>query len=287
MSSSTPLTGIVFLTVALSVNAVKDGLFKLLDGYYPPALLLWVQLVFVFAVLAPVVLKQHGPGILMPRPFAGQCVRGGLFVVGVGLFYWSLNIIPLADATSMVFVAPFIVTGFSPLLLGEKLGWHRSLAVVVGFIGVIVILRPDLEGNRIGYLIGLAAGTCLGFFYMANRLLAGHQPQLVAVAYTAMIGAVLLAPAVPFLWVAPRPADAGILAGFLVLAMTGQILLISAFSHAPASTLAPFQYSQLVTATLFGVIVFDAFPDGITWIGILLVVAAGLYIAFREGRLRQ
>jgi drug/metabolite transporter (DMT)-like permease len=281
---ASPVTGIVFLIVALSLNSIKDGLAKMLDGYYPTAYLLCVQLIVASLILVPIIVHRYGRGVLIPRPLPQQVIRSVFFVGGVGLFYWSLNFIPLADATSMVFVAPLVVTAVSPFFLGEKLGAHRITAVIVGFAGVIVMTRPDLDGDRAGYFIALAAGGTLGFFYMMNRKLAALQPQLVAVTHASLIGAILLLPTAPFLWVPFRLEDGLIIAGFLVFALAGQVLLISAFTYTPASVLAPFQYTQLVAATLFGVIVFDAFPDGMTWLGIALVVIAGLYVAYRESR---
>ncbi len=281
---ASPVTGIFVLIVALSLNSIKDGLAKELDGYYPPAYLLCVQLIVASFILVPLIVHRYGRSVLAPQPFPQQIFRAIFFISGVGLFSWSLNFIPLADATSMVFVAPLVVTAVSPFFLGEKLGAHRITAVIVGFAGVIVMTRPDLEGDRAGYFIALAAGGTLGFFYMMNRKLAALQPQLVAVTHASLIGAVLLLPSVPFLWVPFRPEDGLIIAGFLIFALAGQVLLISAFSYTPASVLAPFQYTQLVAATLFGVIVFDAFPDGMTWLGIALVVIAGLYVAYRESR---
>ena len=281
---ASPVTGIVFLIVALSLNSIKDGLAKMLDGYYPTAYLLCVQLIVASLILVPIIVHRYGRGVLIPRPLPQQVIRSVFFVGGVGLFYWSLNFIPLADATSMVFVAPLVVTAVSPFFLGEKLGAHRITAVIVGFAGVIVMTRPDLDGDRAGYFIALAAGGTLGFFYMMNRKLAALQPQLVAVTHASLIGAILLLPTAPFLWVPFRLEDGLIIAGFLVFALAGQVLLISAFTYTPASVLAPFQYTQLVVATLFGVIVFDAFPDGMTWLGIALVVIAGLYVAYRESR---
>ena len=279
------MTGILFLTTALSLNAVKDGVAKILGANYSPLMLVWIHLVFASLVLVPIVWKKYGKTMVIPRPLGPQTLRCALFILGIGQFYWSLNYIPLADTTAMVFIAPFVVTALSPLLLREKLGLHRTMAVIVGFIGMLVILRPDLGGERIGYVIGLGAGCSLGLFYIANRKLAAAQPQLAAVTYTAMIGVLLLLPTVPFTWAAPQMDDVGLLSAFLVLATVGQIFLISPFGFTPASALAPFQYSQLVAAVIFGLIVFDAFPNTVTWAGIALVVGAGLYIAFREARL--
>ena len=279
------LLGIACLVTALSLNAVKDGIAKILGYQYSPLMLIWIQMVFTSLVLIPIVWKKHGAAIILPRPLGPQFLRGSLCILGVALFYWSLTFIPLADTTAMVFIAPIVVTAASPLLLGERTDLHRISAVIMGFVGTLVILRPDLGGERLGYLIGLAAGVSLGLFYVANRRLARVQAPLVAVSYTAIIGVFLLLPIMPFTWVAPEIEDLGLITVFLAFAIMGQIFLISAFLHAPASVLAPFQYTQLIAATLFGIIVFDAFPEPLTWTGITLVIGAGLYIALRETRM--
>ena len=282
-----PLIGILFVSTALSINAVKDGVAKLLGDYYPPLMLVWIHLAFTCLLLMPLVFKKYGRTVLFPKKFGIQVLRSTLFVLGISLFYWSLNYIPLADTTSMVFIAPIVVTALSPIILGEKLGLHRSLAVLVGFVGVYIILRPEFSGDRFGYILGLGAGSCLGMFYMANRKLAEYQPQLVAVTYTAVFGTLLLLPTLPFVWIIPRPSDSALLTSFVLLAIIGQIFLISAFSYTKASTLAPFQYTQLIAATIVGVIVFDTFPDQTTWLGIFLIVVSGLYIALREAMITQ
>lgn len=281
------LIGIIFLTTALSLNAVKDGVAKILGSDYSPLMLVWMHLAFASLVLLPIVWKKYGAASIRPSPLGPQIIRCALFILGITQFYWSLNFIPLTDTTAMVFIAPIVVTGLSPLLLGEKLGLHRTVAVIVGFVGMLVILRPDLGGERVGYIIGLGAGVCLGLFYIANRKLAVAQPQMAAVTYTAMIGTVILIPVLPFTWTTPSVEDMGLISIFLVLATVGQIFLISAFGYTPASALAPFQYSQLVAATIFGLIVFDSFPDIITWTGVVIVVGAGLYISFREAKLSK
>ena len=283
----TPLIGILFVSTALSINAVKDGVAKLLGSYYPPLMLVWIHLAFTCLLLMPLVFKKYGRTVLSPQKFGIQVLRSTLFVLGISLFYWSLNYIPLADTTSMVFIAPIVVTALSPIILGEKLGLHRSLAVLVGFVGVYIILRPEFSGDRFGYILGLGAGSCLGMFYMANRKLAEYQPQLVAVTYTAIFGTLLLLPTLPFVWIIPRLSDSALLTSFVLLAIIGQIFLISAFSYTKASTLAPFQYTQLIAATIVGVIVFDTFPDQTTWLGIFLIVVSGLYIALREAMITQ
>ena len=286
MKINTPVLGIIFMCCALSLNAVKDGLAKLLEGYYSPLFLVWLHLVFSCLILIPIVWARYGKSILFPRPIVLQVVRSMVFVVGISLFYWSLEYIPLADTTSMVFVAPILVTALSPWLLNEKIDFQRVLAVIFGFAGVLIILRPEFSGERIGYLLALSGALGIGLFYIANRKLAKSQPQLVAVTYTAIIGTIFLTPLLPYLFKEPRVQDSVILLSFVSLATIGQILMISAFSFAQASVLAPFQYMQLLSAIVFGLLVFDAFPDIFTLTGASMLIVAGLFITYRENKMR-
>ena len=286
MKINTPVLGIIFMCCSLSLNAVKDGLAKLLDGYYSPLFLVWLHLIFSCLILIPIVWAKYGKYILFPRPILLQIVRSMVFVIGISFFYWSLEYIPLADTTSMGFIAPIVVTALSPWLLNEKIDFQRVLAVVFGFAGVLIILRPEFSGERIGYLLALTGALGIGLFYIANRKLAKSQPQLVAVTYTAIIGTIFLTPLLPYLYKEPRVQDSIILLSFVSLATIGQILMISAFSFAQASVLAPFQYMQLLSAVVFGLLVFDAFPDIFTLTGASMLIVAGLFITYRENKMR-
>jgi drug/metabolite transporter (DMT)-like permease len=286
MAISRPLIGAALMTTALMLNGVKDGFAKLLSGSYEPLMLLWMQVLFACLVLLPVIVSRYGLSILLPRPLGLQIARAAVLIIGVGCFYWAVRFISLADATAMIFLAPLVVTALSPLVLGEALGARRTIAVIIGFLGILLILRPAFDGDPKGYIIGLAAGFSIGLFYIANRKLAPLTPQIVAAAYPPLIGAILIAPLAPFFWTTPVIADGGLIAAFLVLATLGQVMMISAFAYAPANIIAPFQYSQIIGAIAFSVIVFGDFPGPWTWSGIALIAGAGIYIAVRETRIK-
>ena len=126
----------------------------------------------------------------------------------------------------------------------------------------------------------------MGFFYTANRKLADAAPPLVSVAYSAYMGVIILTPLVPFKWTTPRLEDGGLILGFVVLSAIGQSLLITAFRFGQASRVAPLHFIQIVAATFFGFLMFDDFPDMLTWVGVLVVVLSGLYIAMRETKIK-
>jgi drug/metabolite transporter (DMT)-like permease len=285
MPSHNPLLGIALIVAAVVLFPVKDSFAKLVGGVYSPALIIWAQFAFMSLVLLPAVLYQEGWRGLWPNFMGLQVARGVAVVTGVGLFYWAITFIPLADATAVSFVTPLLVTAFSPVFLGEHVGVRRWAAVVFGFAGVIIVLRPDLGGARVGYVIALGTGVCLSIFYMFNRKLAAAAPPIVGVFFSGAIGAVLLTPAIPFLWVAPRPGDGAVIAAFLIFATLGQTFMVLAFKYANASVIAPFQYCAIVTSTIMGYVLFGDFPDAWTMSGIAVIIASGVYIAVREGRL--
>ena len=287
MTTNKPLLGILLMLASTAVLSAKDGLAKTFVTEVNPVQMIWIQFVGTFIVMSLVTLPRHGLRTFTPRPVIGQFIRGALNAVAIVALYWSLIYIPLADATAMFMFAPTIVTLLSPFLLGEKLGIRRGVAVGVGFAGVIVILRPDLSGDAIGYYIGLLSGILIGLYFIATRKLAGAQPPLLNITHNALLGGLALTPFFQLFWIPVEPDNLPNLAAIIALAVVGQALMISAFMFATAVTLAPFSYAFIVFATAIGYFVFGDFPDQITWIGIALIVASGLFIAIREIQLAE
>jgi len=275
------------MTLATILFAGKDVLAKMTGGYYSPVVIIWAQVTFMFAIWFPYVVYRYGWDWLIPKPFGWQLARGLSVVAGIGLFYWAILLIPLADATAMAFTAPLIVTALSPWMLGEKVGPRRWGAVIVGFLGALVLLRPAFSGDSLGYVIAFSTGLLLGFYYTSNRKLATAAPPLVSVAYGAYFGVILLSPVIPFYWSAPRAEDWGLISGFAVIAAAGQTCLILAFQFGQASLVAPFHYMQIVAATILGFLFFAEFPDTLTWAGVAIVVSSGLYIAARKSKVQS
>jgi len=275
------------MSAAMAINSSKDGIAKLLAGSYSPLTLLFIQFVATSIILAPIVAKQSGIHHLVPNSLIPQILRSTFVALGVGLFYWAVNFIDIADATAMVFIAPLIVTALSPSILSEPIGFKRTCAVIIGFIGVLIILRPSFDGERTGYFIALGAGIFIAAYYITNRKLANEASVLASTFYTSSLGTIMLVPLLWYFWTMPLINDIWILLGFAVLATLGQIFMIGAFSLAAASIIAPFVYTQIIWATIIGYLLFDAFPDEWSWFGILIVVAAGIYIAIREIKIKN
>ena len=277
-----PLLGIALMVLSTAILASKDGLAKSFLDQVGPLQMIWIQYVGTFLVMALVAAPRHGWMVLRPTPLGDQFVRGALSAAAVTTLYWSLTWIPLADATAMFMLSPLVVTVLSPAVLGERICLSHKIAVAVGFLGVVVILKPGFGGNAFGYQIGLLAGVVMGFYYIANRRLASAQPPLLNIAHNALMGALALTPFLPLFWRAPPSSVTAKLAALVALAVVGQGLMISSFMYAPASVIAPYSYAMLVFAALIGYLAFGNFPDLATWVGIALIVGAGLYIAQLE-----
>ena len=233
----------------------------------------------------PFLIAYHGWRSLLPKPFLWQFVRGASIAVGMALAYWSIILIPMTDAIAMAFVAPLVVTALSPFLLKERIGVYRILAVIFGFVGALILLRPLFVGEGFGYLIGLLSGIAFGIYYTANRRAAASKgSSIMIVVYPAYIGTVLITPFVPLTWTPPRMDDSAVIIGFMLITYIGQTLLLTAFRFGEATVVAPFHYMHLVGATVLGYIFFSEIPDFYTWFGVAIIVASGLFIAFRENR---
>ncbi len=284
MSKNNALFGILLMVLGSAVLASKDGIVKTLLDQVGPIQILWIQFAGTFVLMALFSMPKHGLKVFRPNSPVRQFVRGALNVGAVSAFFLALKFIPLADATAMLLFAPVVVTVLSPFFLGEKIGPSRITAAVVGFCGVLVILRPGFSGDLTGYYFGLTSGFLLGFYFIANRRLAGSQHFLLDITHNAMMGVLALTPFLWFLW-EPVPALAHVKLVFIVvLGIIGQGFLISSFTFAPAAVISPYAYTMLIFAALIGYLVFDTIPDAVSWLGIVLIVGSGLYIAHRERR---
>lgn len=281
-SAANPLTGILLMVAAMMVVPFMDMIAKLLSDRYDALQLTWARFFFHFVILAPIVLYRYGGAALRPRRPLLQLVRGAFTLLSTILFFAAIARMPIADALALLFISPLVVTALSPAMLGERVGPRRWAAVIAGFAGALVILRPGFGVVQAGSLLAMAAGVSFAFYTLLTRKLSGSAPPLVTLAYTAVAGAVAMSITVLPGWSLPSLPDLAMMAGIGAVAAAGHFLLITAFDHAPASVLAPYSYSEIVMATAIGWFVFSDFPDGWTWTGIGIIVASGIYISWRE-----
>ena len=278
--------GIALFIAGVCFAALQQGLAKSLVAVLPVLLVAWGRYAVSTLVLVPVALGRHGRAALSPAQPGLQVVRGLLLVGASVSFIAAIQGMPMADATALIFIYPFLVTAASPLFLGERVSAANWLAVAAGFVGVIVVVRPSMAGIDGHALLAVTAGACFGVHLLITRRLAQGTPPLVTATATSVVGAVALAPALGFVWQTLTGAQVALLIVVGLTATASQFLVILACARAPTTTLAPFGYVEIVAATAVGWLLFGDFPDARTWTGVAVIVASGLYIVRprRRGR---
>ena len=280
--SERPLAAILLILLGMVIVPFMDATAKGLSDDYHLVQIVWARYFFHFVLIAPLVLLRFGTKALTPPRMLAQVIRGGLLLASTALFFAAIARMPLADALALVFIAPLIVTALSPWILGEQVGLRRYSAVGVGFIGVLIIVRPGMGVFDLGALLAMAGGTTFAFYLLSTRRLSGTAPALVTLAFTALLGAVVMTLLLPFFWRTPEAGDLLLMLSMGLIAAIGHLCVIRAYEWAEASMLAPFSYSEIITMTLVGYIFFGDFPDFWTWVGIVVVCGSGIYISLRE-----
>jgi drug/metabolite transporter (DMT)-like permease len=276
--------GMLLMLMAVSLLPIMDAFAKDLGERYPVMQVTWGRYVFTLLCILPQLMLRYRTELLdIPQPGL-QLVRGLAQVLATFLFFLTLTFLPLADTVALAFMYPLIVTALAPFVLGESVGWRRYAAVVLGFLGAMVIIRPGFEVFQPASVFGLGIGFAFALYILLTRKLRGRTPPLVTLGWVALIGVVVTSLMVPFVFVPMAWAD---WLGLFLIGVLGAMAhqcIIRAFEMAPASVLSPLGYAEILTAVLIGYLWFGDFPDGFTWAGILIIAGAGLYVGWREQR---
>ena len=211
-----------------------------------------------------------------------QIFRGlTLFFANV-LFFYSISVISMAKALTLAFVAPLITTALSPIFLGEKVGIRRWLAVIIGFVGSLIVIRPGFIEFNLASISALGTGFFYGIYLVITRKLHSSDSPLLTLLLTGVVGAVLASFFVPVVWINPTFNQWSLLALMGIFACLGHLFLILSLKYADASKLAPFGYFEIVTNVILGYYFFGDFPHYWTWVGLAIIVCSGIYISLRE-----
>jgi len=212
-----------------------------------------------------------------------QILRGlTLFIANV-LFFYSISIISMAKALTLAFVAPLITTALSPIILGEKVGFRRWSAVLVGFVGSLIVIRPGFIDFNLASIAALGTGFFYGIYLIITRKLHTSDSPLLTLLLTGVVGLVFGSFLVPVVWINPTFNQWSLLALMGIFACLGHLFLILSLKYADASKLAPFGYFEIVTNITLGYYFFMDFPGKWTFLGLFIIISSGLYITFREG----
>ena len=211
-----------------------------------------------------------------------QIFRGlTLFFANI-FFFYAISIISMAKALTLAFVAPLITTALSPIFLGEKVGFRRWSAVIIGFVGSLIVIRPGFIEFNLATVAALGTGFFYGIYLVITRKLHTSDSPLLTLLLTGVVGAVVASFFVPVVWINPTFNQWILLALMGVFACLGHLFLILSLKYADASKLAPFGYFEIVTNVILGYYYFGDFPHYWTWVGLAIIISSGVYISYRE-----
>ncbi|MEO0484620.1 MAG: DMT family transporter [Pseudomonadota bacterium] len=296
MTQDRPFLGVVLMLGFCVLIPLADALGKILGATLPIALIVFVRLSGQAALLGPLA-RATGRPLTPPRGlWALIALRTVLYIGGLGTMYTALRFLPLAEAVAIAFILPFIMLLLGHLFLGEEVGAHRLWACVVGFIGTLMVVQPTFAVVGLPALLPLGVAFTFALFILVTRHLAKDTDPIALQAQTGGLGALILVPVLvlgtgfdaPDFRFAPIDGrEAWLLFAMAVIGTVAHLLMTWSLRFAPSATVAPIQYLEIPFATIIGYLVFRDLPNGLAAAGIVVTMAAGLYIIARERRSPQ
>jgi drug/metabolite transporter (DMT)-like permease len=280
------LRAILAILFSVACFSVLNAISKTLTQHYPVVQVIWARYVFAFVFMMALFLPRSGMALFRWHNAGSQVVRGLLLFFSSFLYFHGLVYLPLATAASISLTSPLIVTALSARFLGEPVGVRRWIAVCIGFAGALIVVRPGHTQFEWHSLLIVASTLCSAFYQLFSRRYGQTERPDASATMATIVGSVVALPMLPFEWTTPALGwDWGLFVTIGVMAGVGHYFLTIAYSQAPASVVAPFNYAQLIGAAILGYLVFDSVPDFWTWVGAAVIVCSGLYLGHAE-RLR-
>jgi len=281
------MKAITFSLLGWMMLPVMDGFAKYLSADLPVLQITWARYFFTVVFTLPVMFFFYNKQLVWSDKPKLQILRGLILLCANICFFYAISIIPLAKALTLAFVAPLIVTAFSPMLLGEKVGIRRWTAVIIGFIGSLVVIRPGFLEINLASLAALGTGVMYGFYLIITRKLSTSDNPLLTLLLTGLVGLVAVTGVMPFIWISPDLSQWSMMAGIGVFACIGHLFLILSLKYADASKLAPLGYTEIIPNVIIGYYFFGNFPDNWTFLGLAIIVISGIYISRREATIKM
>jgi drug/metabolite transporter (DMT)-like permease len=276
--------GIGLVILAIGLFTLMDVIGKGLMARYPAPQVVWARYFFQLGWMLLLIPRIGVSGLARTTRLGMNIVRGLLLAVSTIFMFTAISFVPLADAYTITFIAPLLITVFSIPLLGERVGWRRWTAVLAGLVGVLIVIRPGF--GMAHWALALPLVTALGFalYQILTRQVSGTpgETAFAMLFHLAWVGTAIMTAVVPFFWQTIAPFDWLPMAAMGALGGLGHLILIRALTIAPASLLAPFVYTQIAWALLLGYLVFGDVPDVWMLLGGAVIVASGLYVFYRE-----
>lgn len=281
-----PVSGAPILIIALAIAALSGAMMKNMPLEMSVFLIGWFRFLGFFLIMAPVAYWRVGLQALFPARIGLQVLRGLLQAMGMAAFVIGARQMNFADAIAVLYVYPFLMTAMAALFLGERVSTAGWAGVAGGFLGVLVVMRPDPSLFNSGALFVLGAGFLVALQMVLNRTLGQIADPAVTSVWGAFSATVALTATLPWVWSPIGLADLGPLGLIALAGACSHTLMVVAFGKSPASVLAPFTYSEIASAVLIGLLMFGTLPDAWSWVGIGLIVISGIVVARApQGRL--
>ncbi len=277
----------IFNLLAWVMLPIMDGFAKYLSSDLPVLQITWARYFFTVAFTLPIMFFFFRKNLVWTDKPKLQLIRGLILLTANVCFFYSISIISLAKALTLAFIAPLIVTAFSPIFLGEKVGFRRWSAVIIGFIGSMVVIRPGFVEINLASLAALGTGVMYGFYLIITRKLSSSDNPLLTLLLTGVVGALIISFVMPFVWIKPTLNQWSMMAAIGIFACVGHLFIILSLKYADASKLAPFSYFEIVTNIIIGYYFFSDFPDKWTFLGLSIIILSGIYISRRENIVKR
>jgi drug/metabolite transporter (DMT)-like permease len=280
-----PLRGILCVLIACTLFPVMNGLAKQMQQTYSSEMVVWARVlshvVFILALFGP----KFGLALVRTRHPGTQLLISTSLMASTICFFVSIKYVTLAEATAIIFLGPFVVAILARLMLGEPLSGPRLAAVAIGFLGVLIIVRPGAEVLRWGAFLAAASAVFYAFYQVFIRKIAGRDHPETTAFYGMLAATLVMSCVVPFSWKTPASTyDLVVLASLGVLGGLGHYAIARGMTYAPASFLSPFHYWQLIGGVGVGFLLFGEVPDRYVWLGSAVVIGAGLFMGWQETR---
>lgn len=282
-----PLRAISLICLATLLFASHDALSKYLAGFYPIVMVVWARYVVHTLMMLAIFVPQTGLSTIIRTKRPGLQLARALCLIATSLFFTtSLRYIPLAEATAVNFLAPLLVTALSVPLLKEVVTRAQWAAVIAGFVGVLIVIRPGGELFTVAILLPLTSAFFFGLYQLLTRKLSGIDSPTTSNFLAGIINSLIMSALVPFFWQSPSWPHVLFMIGLGTCGMLGHLLLTQAFRHAAPALLAPFSYLQILFAGMYGYLIFNHTPDIFGVVGISVICLSGLAVAWGQRRPR-
>lgn len=282
--SSRPMTGIILIVISVALLPLMDSLVKILMRDLALVQIIWVRALVQTLLVVPLALHAHGAAALDVLRSPVHYIRAALLLGAMFSFFTAISFMPIIDVVAIGFNYPLMIAALAPLVLGEKVGRKRWTAIIIGFVGALVMIRPGFREITPAILLALLSGVFFAAHLLLTRKLAGGTPASVTLGFTSVFILIISSLMAPFVWQMPDGQQ------WLMLIIVGLMvticgyLMIRAYDFAQASLLAPFGYTELIFAALASYFIFADKPDSGVLLGAVIVVSSGVYISIRERR---